>query len=175
MIAIMPQDISRINLVRLMKPCSPVFRCSRDPHCRVRYIRVRIDRADRGWAARVGIYWNFCEPSGLGKTKQKNGPRCARNRLIIRLFVGELAHDGSCTSPDPVAPCLPIPFGGRSTVNYSRGALRQIYTVRSWRSSRMNRPKWIRRMNAFLFRLFNSRSRIRERYCIINPQCMKQL
>lgn len=26
--------VPRINLVRLMKPCFPVFRCSRDPHCR---------------------------------------------------------------------------------------------------------------------------------------------
>lgn len=42
-----------------------------------------------------------------------------------------------------VVPCLPIPFTDSSAVNYSRDALKRIYTARSWRSSRINRPKWM--------------------------------
>lgn len=143
----------RINLVRLMKPCFPVFRCSRDPHCRVRGTAGSTKRKSCTRVVKLFRALGRCE-----KTKRKNGPRCTRNRLIIRLFVG-----GS-TQRRPYlhrlgervaySTCLPIPFGGRSSVNYSHDALRRIYTARSWRSSRMNRPKWIRCMNAFLFRLF---------------------
>lgn len=123
-----------------MKPCFPLFRCSRDPHCRARFGRI-----DRGRAKGVCVYWNFCVPSGLGKTKQKNGSRCARNRLIIRLFVDGGSTHGRFLHKNPglVVPCLPIPFTGWSAVNYSRGALRRIYTARSWRSSRINQPKWM--------------------------------
>lgn len=58
-----------------------------------------------------------------------------RRRVDARRFLHK--------NPELIVPCLPIPFTGWSAVNYSRGALRRIYTARSWRSSRINQPKWM--------------------------------
>jgi len=150
--------VSRIGLVRLMKLCFPVFRHNRDPHCRARTERKGCARTETLRALRP---WKNEAEKWPSLRSQPPDNSIVRQRVGAWRFLHE-----------PPTPCLPIPFGGRSIVNYSRSALRRIYTSRSWRSSQMNRPKWIRCMNAFLFGLFNPRSHPRRNTVTL---CIKRL
>lgn len=164
----------RISLVRLMKPCFPVFSVQpwsalpRPNAARTRPPKRTEEEEEEeeekgGGCTRV---LKLSRALGLRKNEAEKWLSQPPDNSIVRRRVDE--HDVSCAGLEfcglPRPRCLPIPFGGQSAVNYSRGALRRIYTARSWRSSRINRPKWMRCANkVFWFRfLFLSRARGRK-------------